>query len=131
MAIATNLGFPRIGPKRELKKAVEGFWAGRAREGEMLETARRKADARIRWTQGDAVQLPFLAASFDHVLCQQGLQFFPRAAALAEIRRVLVPGGRVGVLVWSRIEENPYSLALARAVGRHIDDEVEIGRAHV
>ncbi len=49
MAIATNLGFPRIGPKRELKKAVEGFWAGRVGEGEMLETARRLR--REAWTQ--------------------------------------------------------------------------------
>ena len=32
---------------------------------------------------------------FDLVLCQQGLQFFSdRAAALAEMRRVLKPGGR-------------------------------------
>ena len=53
------------------------------------------------------------------------MQFFPqRTAALAEIHRVLVPGGLVGVLVWSRIEENPYNVALARAVGRHVGDEV-------
>ncbi|MEK7802626.1 MAG: hypothetical protein AAB276_09245, partial [Pseudomonadota bacterium] len=30
MVIATNLGFPRVGVKRELKKAVELFWAGDA-----------------------------------------------------------------------------------------------------
>ena len=28
MVLATNLGYPRIGPKRELKKALERFWAG-------------------------------------------------------------------------------------------------------
>ncbi len=104
---------------------VPGHVVGLDRNRQMLEAARREADARIRWTQGDAIRLPFVAASFDRVLCQQGLQFVPqRAAALAEIRRVLVPGGRVGVLVWSRIEENPYGLALARAVGRHVGDEV-------
>ncbi len=27
---ASNLGFPRIGPKRELKKAVENYWAGKS-----------------------------------------------------------------------------------------------------
>ena len=26
----TILGYPRIGPRRELKKALESFWAGRA-----------------------------------------------------------------------------------------------------
>jgi ubiquinone/menaquinone biosynthesis C-methylase UbiE len=102
-----------------------GHVVGLDRNRQMLQVAQREADARIHWTQGDAVCLPFLASSFDRVLCQQGLQFFPqRAAALAEIRRVLVPGGLVGVLVWSSIEENPYCLALARAVGRHVDDEV-------
>lgn len=104
---------------------VPGHVVGLDRNRQMLEAAQRQADARIRWTQGDAIHLPFVAASFDRVLCQQGLQFFPeRAVALAEIRRVLVPGGRVGVLVWSRIEENPYCLALARAAGRHVDEEV-------
>jgi SAM-dependent methyltransferase len=35
------------------------------------------------------------------VLCQQGLQFMPDpAAALAEMRRVLAPGGRLTVSVW-------------------------------
>ena len=38
--IKTNvLGFPRIGQKRELKKAVEAFWAGKATENELLATA--------------------------------------------------------------------------------------------
>ncbi|ABY25161.1 5-methyltetrahydropteroyltriglutamate--homocysteine methyltransferase [Renibacterium salmoninarum ATCC 33209] len=27
---ASLLGYPRIGPRRELKKAVEAYWAGRA-----------------------------------------------------------------------------------------------------
>ena len=39
MAIATNLGFPRIGPRRELKWAVEAYWAGKIDEAAMLETA--------------------------------------------------------------------------------------------
>ncbi|PWU11216.1 MAG: 5-methyltetrahydropteroyltriglutamate--homocysteine S-methyltransferase [Verrucomicrobia bacterium] len=36
-----NLGFPRIGANRELKKAVEGYWAGRVEESELLKTAHR------------------------------------------------------------------------------------------
>jgi 5-methyltetrahydropteroyltriglutamate--homocysteine methyltransferase len=39
MAIAHNLGFPRIGHKRELKKALEGFWSGQSDETALLETA--------------------------------------------------------------------------------------------
>jgi 5-methyltetrahydropteroyltriglutamate--homocysteine methyltransferase len=38
--ITTNLGYPRIGPRRELKRAVEGFWKGGIGAGEMLDRAR-------------------------------------------------------------------------------------------
>ena len=40
MAIASNLGFPRIGARRELKRAVEDYWAGRIDEDALHETAR-------------------------------------------------------------------------------------------
>ena len=40
MAIATNLGFPRIGTKRELKRAVESFWADKIGPEELESTAR-------------------------------------------------------------------------------------------
>ncbi|WP_136162360.1 5-methyltetrahydropteroyltriglutamate--homocysteine S-methyltransferase [Sphingomonas flavalba] len=37
--IVANLGFPRIGPRRELKTALEAFWSGKTSEAELLETA--------------------------------------------------------------------------------------------
>ena len=40
MTIATNLGFSRMGPHRELKKALERFWAKNSDAGELLATAR-------------------------------------------------------------------------------------------
>jgi len=40
MTIATNLGFPRIGAGRELKKAVEGYWAGRVSREVLESTAK-------------------------------------------------------------------------------------------
>ncbi len=40
MAIASNLGFPRIGVHRELKRAVEGFWRGNVEPDELQATAR-------------------------------------------------------------------------------------------
>jgi len=55
--------------------------------------------------------------SFDVVLCQQGLQFFPdRPAALAEMRRVLAPGGRILIATWAA--EQPLGLfgPIAQAV---------------
>lgn len=36
MVLATNLGFPRIGPMRELKKAVEAYWKGQSSKDELL-----------------------------------------------------------------------------------------------
>lgn len=79
----------------------------------------------IQWELGDAVCLPFANARFDVVLCQQGLQFFSdRVATLREIRRVLSSRGRAALAVWGRIEKNPYSLAIAKAAGRRIGDDV-------
>ena len=39
MTIAANLGYPRIGPRRELKTALEAFWAGKTAEADLLATA--------------------------------------------------------------------------------------------
>src|ERR1700733_9405691 len=40
MTQATNLGFPRIGLKRELKAALEGFWSGKQTEAQLQQTAK-------------------------------------------------------------------------------------------
>ncbi len=40
MALIHNLGFPRIGPRRELKFAQEAFWKGQSSEAELLEVAK-------------------------------------------------------------------------------------------
>jgi SAM-dependent methyltransferase len=49
----------------------------------------------------DAEQLDFPDGAFDRVLCGFGLMFFPhQEQALGEFRRVLKPGGRVGVSTW-------------------------------
>jgi SAM-dependent methyltransferase len=58
------------------------------------------------------------------VTCQQGLQFLPdRSAAIAEMSRVLRPGGRVALAVWASIEECPSMAALERAIRDLLGDE--------
>ena len=77
----------------------------------------------INWIEGSALDLPFPTDSFDLVLCQQGLQFFPdRGKALGEIYRVLKGAGRAALSVYSRIERTPganaFALALDDVIGR-------------
>ena len=64
----------------------------------MLERARAKSSA-IEWVQGDALALPFEDGSFDAATVGFGVRNLEDlAGGLAELRRVLRPGGRLGVL---------------------------------
>jgi ubiquinone/menaquinone biosynthesis C-methylase UbiE len=86
----------------------------------MLAVARSESP-HVNFVQGSAAVLPFDDASFDVVLCQLGLQFFPdRAKALAQMHRVLGSGGRLGLSVYGPIEHNPGTLALAQALDHHL-----------
>ena len=72
---------------------------------ELLEVARENARIAgveaIEWTEGDAEQLPYPDASFDVVLSQFGHMFAPQpGVTMAEIRRVLRPGGRFACATW-------------------------------
>ena len=70
--------------------------------GAMLERARRKEPA-IEWIQGDLLELPFEDASFDAATVGFGVRNVDDLErGLAELRRVLKPGGRVGVLEITR-----------------------------
>ena len=63
------------------------------------EAARRGLAARARVM--DAERLDFPDAAFDRVFCGFGVMFFPDLdRALGEFRRVLAPGGRLGVSTW-------------------------------
>lgn len=71
----------------------------------------------LEWQESNALAMPFADASFDALLCQQGLQFFPdRPAALREMHRALVPGGRLILSVWGSLEQCPGYAALVGAL---------------
>jgi ubiquinone/menaquinone biosynthesis C-methylase UbiE len=80
--------------------------------------------APITWREASATNMPLPDAAFDVVYCQLGLQFFPdRPAAMREMYRVLVPGGRLGLMVWQGIQYSPGFGALAAALARHVSTE--------
>ena len=64
----------------------------------------------VEWRQADAMQLPFGDRTFDAVVCQFGVMFFPgKAKAFSEALRVLKPGGVFIFNVWDRIAENEFA----------------------
>lgn len=68
---------------------------------------------RVSFRQADATRLPFADASFDAVVCQYGVMFFPdRVAGYREARRMLKPGGRFLFNVWDSLAHNPVTAAV-------------------
>jgi SAM-dependent methyltransferase len=84
----------------------------------MLAEASAVGTARpVEWRPADAMELPFPDASFDAVVCQFGVMFFPdRSRAYAEVRRVLRPGGVFLFNAWDRIEENEFADTVTTAL---------------
>ena len=71
----------------------------------------------VEWRQADAMQLPFGDRTFDAVVCQFGVMFFPgKSKAFAEARRVLKPGGVFIFNVWDRIAENEFADVVTTAL---------------
>ena len=72
----------------------------------------------VEWRQADAMRLPFADRTFDAVVCQFGVMFFPeKPKAFSEARRVLRSGGVFIFNVWDRIEENEFADTVTAALG--------------
>src|SRR5687767_13501282 len=83
-------------------KAGAGEVVGLDFSARMLERARRKSDA-VEWVQSDMLALPYQDGSFDAVTVGFGIRNVEDLdAGLRELRRVLRPGGRIGVLEITR-----------------------------
>ena len=112
--LIARLAAPDVGPT--------GHITGLDLNPAMLAVARSlppPVGASITWVEGNAVATPFDDASFDVVLCQQGLQFFPdKPAALREMYRVLAPLGRILLSVWKA--PGPYNVAVADALEKYV-----------
>jgi demethylmenaquinone methyltransferase/2-methoxy-6-polyprenyl-1,4-benzoquinol methylase len=77
--------------------------------------ADRNTGGRLGWAAGDALRLPFRDAAFDAVTISFGLRNVASpAAALAEMRRVTRPGGRLVVCEFSTITIGPLDMLYRR-----------------
>ena len=91
----------------------------------MLDFARlQPGGGRVAWRQADAQALPFSDQTFDAVVCQFGVMFFPdKHRAYREVFRVLKPGGRFLFSVWDRIETNDLSHIVHTTIGGMFPDD--------
>jgi SAM-dependent methyltransferase len=91
----------------------------------MLESARgRLKEQGFLSVAADGQALPFADGTFDVVVCQLGLQFFPNPGlGLQEFRRVLRGGGRVGICVISTPDRAPMWGVLADVLGRFLPEQ--------
>jgi ubiquinone/menaquinone biosynthesis C-methylase UbiE len=91
----------------------------------MLEVAQMtmpESSHQIEWFACDVTELPFEDGEFDIAFCQQGLQFFPdKPKALAEVRRVLKPEGRLYLACWRTV--SPFFQKVADSLKQRINDE--------
>jgi ubiquinone/menaquinone biosynthesis C-methylase UbiE len=119
--IAARVAAPRVAPS--------GKVVGLDLNEGMLAVARARSaeeGSSIAWKQGDATALPFADAEFDVVLSQQGLQFVPdKARALAEMHRVVAPGGVIALAVFGAV--NRFDGALAEALAEYVDALGDLG----
>jgi len=77
----------------------------------MLDVAAGKLlSNRVGFQVADAQHLPFPDESFDMVVCQFGVMFFPdKVNANSEARRVLTSGGHYLLAIWDRLDKNTAS----------------------
>jgi ubiquinone/menaquinone biosynthesis C-methylase UbiE len=87
----------------------------------MLDVARTKFQPgeQVEFKPADAMALPFEDGSFDAVVCQFGVMFFPdKAKSYREVYRVLAPGGRYLLSVWDSHRSNPWARIAHEVCGR-------------
>lgn len=92
--------------------------------GPALDVAQRvDITGMVGWGSWDGGPLPFAAGTFDVAGCQHGLQrVADPVPVLEDMARVLVPGGRLGVMTWGPIEENPaFAAQLDAAIKSGLD----------
>ena len=140
--IPTLLGAARVGPGLKVLDVATGTGAAARMASDivgasglvvggdisptMLQAAQRNLkDLPIELRTLDGQSLPFADASFDGVICQLGLMFFPNPArGLSEFRRVLRDGGRTAVSVTTTPERSLFA-RVGAVTARHVPARAE------
>jgi SAM-dependent methyltransferase len=109
----------------DLARAVapDGTVVGVDLSAAVLAFAQREAGGheRVRFVQGDAQVYPFEPASFDAAYSRFGVMFFTDPiAAFVNVRRSLLPSGRLAFVCWRALEENPLDILPLRAASAHL-----------
>jgi ubiquinone/menaquinone biosynthesis C-methylase UbiE len=92
----------------------------------MLEIARAKfrPDEAVEFRPADAMDLPFADGSFDAVVCQFGVMFYPdKDKSYSEVHRVLAPGGIYLFSVWDSHRQNPFGRISHEVVGTFFPED--------
>ncbi|MBD3641457.1 MAG: class I SAM-dependent methyltransferase [Marinobacter sp.] len=91
----------------------------------MLAVARKLGPRSVDWREGTAEALPYGEGEFDVVVSQFGLMLFPDPeAALREMLRVLVPGGRLAVAVFDSLDHQPAYATMVDTYSRVVGDAI-------
>lgn len=104
---------------------VTGVDLSEAMVREAAEEISRRGLENVEVFQMDAEYLHFPDASFDCVLCGFAIFFFPQLdRALAEMHRVLRPGGRIAIATWDRLFDEQWRW-FDELVEAHLPPEAE------
>lgn len=112
--VLTRAAAERVGPAGRVTGVDVAF--------DMLEVARATpaGGAPIEWHQADAAAIGLPDGTYDVATCQMGLMFMDdKPGALAELHRLLAPGGRVILNTPGRLQ--PLFAAMEKAIADHID----------
>ena len=119
--LACGTGF--VGRTAQPIVGAEGLVVGVDLNPMMVAVARSVTGLDVREVSADATG--FDSGSFDVVLCQQGLQYFPDpGAVLRESIRCLRPRGRARFSLWAGFTENPFIAGQINALKDHLPSEV-------
>lgn len=92
----------------------------------MLDIAKTKIEeiGNVTFEQADATDLKYNDASFDLVVCQFGVMFFPdKKRSHEEVLRVLKPGGTYLFTLWDSWQANPFGELIHETIGQFFPED--------